>query len=147
MEKFSNLIQIRWSDVDQNRHLRHSVYYDYGAMIRIAFFNHHGLTAQKLEEFSIGPVIFREEALFKREVRPEDHLTIDVELLKITPDFSRWSFRHNFIKLDGTVAALVTIDGAWMDIVKRKLTVPNEFVKKIFDDFPKSPDFAVVQRL
>ena len=146
MEKFSNLVQIRWSDIDQNRHLRHSVYYDYGAMIRIAFFNHHGLTAHKLEEFNIGPVIFREEAIFKREIRPEDQLTIDVELVKTTSDYSKWTFRHNFIKADGTVAAMVSIDGAWMDIVKRKITVPNEFIQKIFEDFPKSADFTVVIR-
>ena len=147
MEKFTNLIQIRWSDIDQNRHLRHSVYYDYGAMVRIAFFNHHGLTAHKLEELQVGPVIFMEEAVFRREVRPEDQLTIDVELVKTTADYSRWSFRHNFTKQDGTLAALLTIDGAWMDIVKRKLTVPNKFMQEIFADFPKSADFAVVTRL
>ncbi|MFO0488582.1 MAG: hypothetical protein ACK5ZY_09960, partial [Cyclobacteriaceae bacterium] len=44
MEKFLLPIQVRWSDIDQNRHLRHSAYYDYGATVRIACFSQHGLT-------------------------------------------------------------------------------------------------------
>ena len=35
MANFSLPIQIRWSDIDQNRHLRHSAYYDYGSNGRI----------------------------------------------------------------------------------------------------------------
>jgi len=35
MSDFTMPVQIRWADIDQNRHLRHSVYYDYGAMMRM----------------------------------------------------------------------------------------------------------------
>lgn len=144
MNKYSKPIQIRWSDIDQNRHLRHSVYYDYGAMIRIAFLSEQGLTTTKMEELKIGPVLFREEAIFKREIKLEDHIEIDVELVKTTSDFARWTLRHNFIKKDGTLAAILNMDGAWMDIQKRKLTFPGEFVQKVFDAFPKSADFQVI---
>lgn len=37
MEKFIQEIQLRWSDLDPNFHLRHSVYYDWGAFCRIEF--------------------------------------------------------------------------------------------------------------
>ena len=66
MQKFALPIQVRWSDIDQNRHLRHSVYYDYGATVRISCFSEHGLTNLKFEELHIGPILFREEAVFKR---------------------------------------------------------------------------------
>lgn len=146
MEKFSTPLQIRWSDIDANRHLRHSVYYDYGAAMRMMFLTSRGLTSEKLEEFQIGPVLFREEALFKREVRLEDEITIDVEIVKTMPDFSRWSLRHNITKKDGTVAAIINIDGAWIDLTKRKLAAPNEFVQKIFETFPKAHDFEWIVR-
>ena len=141
MQKFSLPIQVRWSDIDQNRHLRHSVYYDYGATVRISCFSDHGLTNLKFEELHIGPILFREEAIFKREIKFEDKITVDMEVTKATRDFARWSIRHQFFKEDNTLSAILTMDGAWIDVRKRRLTVPDEYVQKIFDDFPKSADF------
>ena len=144
MQQFSQTIQIRWADIDANRHLRHSVYYDYGASMRMKALSAAGLTTHKLEEMMIGPVLFREEAIFRREIRYEDSVTIDVELVKITPDFGRWSLRHHFTKTDGTLAAIINIDGAWIDLVKRKLAIPDEFIRHIFETFPKAKDFQLV---
>jgi acyl-CoA thioester hydrolase len=145
MQKFSTPLQIRWSDIDANRHLRHSVYYDYGAAMRMMFLTQHGLTTQKLEEFQIGPVLLREEAIFKREIRLEDSISIDVEIVKATHNFSRWSLRHNLNKADGTLAAIINIDGAWIDLVKRKLATPNEFIQQIFASFSKAQEFEWVE--
>jgi len=145
MQSFSLPIQIRWSDIDQNRHLRHSAYYDYGAMARIASFNEHGLTTTKLEELNIGPILFREEAIFKREVKFEDKITIDMQLLKATHDYGRWSIRHQLFKEDKTLAAIINVDGAWIDIAKRKLAVPNEYIQSLFADFPKAENFEWIE--
>jgi len=144
MEKYSQKIQIRWSDIDQNRHLRHSVYYDYGAMIRINFLNERGLTSQKMEELKTGPIMFREEAVFKREISLNDKVVIDVQLTRSTDNYSRWSLRHHFIKDDGTVAAILNLDGAWIDLEKRKLGIPGSLIKEVFDDFPKSEDYQLI---
>ena len=144
MDKFSLPIQVRWSDIDQNRHLRHSAYYDYGATVRIACFSQHGLTNIKFEELRIGPILFREEAVFKREIKFEDRITVDLEVTKATPDFSRWSVRHKFLKEDGTIAAIINLDGAWMDILARKLAVPDDFIQRVFDDFPRAEDFEQI---
>ncbi|HEY5917395.1 MAG TPA: acyl-CoA thioesterase, partial [Chryseolinea sp.] len=92
-EIFSREIQIRWADIDANRHLRHSAYYDYAATLRMLFFSENGLTTQKLEELQIGPVLFREEAIFRREIRLEDKIKVDVTLHCATGTYSRWSFR------------------------------------------------------
>lgn len=141
MKKFSLPIQVRWSDIDQNRHLRHSAYYDYGATVRIACFSQHGLTNLKFEELHIGPILFREEAIFKREIKFEDKIYVDMEVTKATADFSRWSVRHHFFKDDGTLSAIINLDGAWIDIVKRKLAVPDLFTQQVFEDFPKAEGF------
>jgi acyl-CoA thioester hydrolase len=146
MQEFSKTIQIRWADIDANRHLRHSVYYDYGATMRMMFLSERGLTTAKLEEFKIGPILFREEAIFKREVKLEDNIVINVTVVKATKDFSRWSLRHNFVKEDGTIAALLNVDGAWIDMEKRKLATPNEFIQSIFESFPKAPEFEWIEK-
>jgi acyl-CoA thioester hydrolase len=144
MQTFSMPIQIRWADIDANRHLRHSVYYDYAAAMRMNVLSEGGLTTKKLEEFMMGPILFREEAIFKREVLLEDKLTLTVEIVKTTADYGRWSLRHQFLKADGTLAAILNVDGAWIDLNKRKLAVPNEFIRHIFENFPKSQDFQIV---
>ncbi len=144
MKSFSIPIQVRWSDIDQNRHLRHSAYYDYGATARIACFSQHGLTNLKFEELRIGPILFREEAIFKREIKFEDRVTVDVSVTRSTRDFARWSLRHQLIKEDGTLAAIINLDGAWIDILKRKLAVPDNFVQAVFDDFPKATDYELM---
>lgn len=144
MQPFSQPIQIRWADIDANRHLRHSVYYDYGATMRMIVLSQGGLTTKKLEEFKIGPILFREEAIFRREIILEDKISITVELVKTTQDYGRWSLRHQFLKDDGTLAAILNIDGAWIDLEKRKLAIPNEFIRNIFENFPKAADFQIV---
>jgi acyl-CoA thioester hydrolase len=146
MQKYSLPIQVRWSDIDQNRHLRHSAYYDYGALVRFSCFSVHGLSNQRLEEMHIGPILFREEAIFKKEIRFEDQVTVDMEVTKSTADFSRWSIRHHFFKQEGVLSAILNMDGAWIDVGKRKLAIPNPEIQRIFSDFPKAEDFQLVER-
>ncbi len=143
-EMHTQEIQIRWADVDANRHLRHSVYYDYGASMRINALSAMGLSMKKLEELDIGPVLFREEAIFKREILFEDTVTIDVVVVKAREDFSRWSLRHHLRKADGSLAAIINIDGAWIDLSKRKLAMPGELIADVFRQFPKAPDFELL---
>lgn len=144
MNSYRQPISIRWADIDANRHLRHSVYYDFAAAMRMTALIEHGLTSDKLQELQIGPILFREEAIFKREILLEDNLTIDVSVVKSTQDFARLSFRHQIIKADGTVAAIINVDVAWIDLIKRKLTTPPEMVRAIFEAFPKSEDYQLI---
>ncbi len=141
MQDFTQTIQVRWADIDANRHLRHSVYYDYGATARMNMLSEAGLSIKKLEELQVGPILFREEAIFRREIVFEDKIAVTVELVRATSDFGRWSLRHRFIKGDDLVAAILTVDGAWIDLVRRKLAVPDAFVKDVFERFPKADDF------
>ncbi len=146
MEKYSLPIQVRWSDIDQNRHLRHAVYYDYGATVRVSCFSSLGLTNLKFEALHLGPVLLREEAVFRREITFEDRITVDMEVTRATRNFGRWSIKHRFFKEDGTLSAILSMDGAWIDIGKRKLTVPDAYVHGIIDAFPKSPDFQWMEK-
>ena len=133
MEFFLLPVQVRWSDMDPNFHLRHSVYYDWGALCRVEFLYKYELTADVMMNLQFGPILFREECVFKKEIRMGDVITIDVQLLKIRPDFSRWSIQHNIRKNGDETAAILTVDGAWMDVLQRKLTVPPDTVQHVFE--------------
>jgi acyl-CoA thioester hydrolase len=142
MEFYTKSIQIRWADLDPNFHLRHSVYYDYGAYCRVSFLEEHGLNTLTMQKLRFGPILFREEAVFRKEVRPEDQLIISLELLKSRKDFSRWSIRHQLQKQEDLVCAVITVEGAWINTELRKLATPPPEISGVFNQMPKSPEFV-----
>ena len=141
MENFKKEVQVRWSDLDPNVHLRHSVYYDWGAFCRIAFLDEHTLSAELMQRLHIGPILFREECIFKKEIRLGDKVAIDLQILKAKRDFSRWTIQHAIIKNEETLAAILTVDGAWLDTVKRKLATPPPEVFNVFSQMPLNENF------
>jgi len=142
MDSYVKPIEIRWSDLDPNFHLRHSVYYDYGAFLRISFLEEHGLTVSFMAQHHFGPILFREECVFKKEIRLGDSVSIDMQLLKAREDQSRWSIQHRILKNKEEVAAVLTVEGAWIDVLKRKLTAPPDAVKHVFEKMPRSEQFV-----
>jgi acyl-CoA thioester hydrolase len=141
METFIQDVQVRWSDLDPNVHLRHSVYYDWGAFCRIAFLNEHQMTTELMQRLQIGPILFREECIFKREIRLGDKVTISLQVLRAKKDFSRWTIQHTVVKNDDTVAAILTVEGAWLDTAKRKLATPPIEVLSAFSQMPLDVNF------
>jgi acyl-CoA thioester hydrolase len=142
MQTYIKPLTIRWSDLDPNFHLRHSVYYDFGAFARFAFLEEHGLTPAVMTKYKFGPILFREECVFRKEIRFGDTINIDVQLLKSRPDQSRWSIQHRITKNGDETAAILTVDGAWMDVVQRKLMAPPEEIKHVFENMPRSEQFV-----
>jgi acyl-CoA thioester hydrolase len=141
MNEFSRLIQIRWSDLDPNFHLRHSVYYDWGAFTRVEFLNEYGLTAEVMQKLQFGPILFKEECVFRREIKLGDEVKMNLQLLRSKKDFSRWSIQHQIFKNGDTLCAVLTVDGAWMNVVQRKLTTPPQEVNDVFSQMPKAEKF------
>ena len=141
MDNFKKEVQVRWSDLDPNVHLRHSVYYDWGAFCRIVFLDEHKLSAGLMQRLQIGPILFREECIFKKEIRLGDKVTISLQILKAKKDFSRWTIQHTIIKNEEIIAAILTVDGAWLDTAKRKLATPPVEVFNVFSEMPLDENF------
>jgi acyl-CoA thioester hydrolase len=141
MNDFSRIVQIRWSDLDPNFHLRHSVYYDWGAFCRIEFLNEYGLTADVMQKLQFGPILFKEECVFRREIKLADEVKMNLQLIRAKKDFSRWSIQHQITKNGNTLCAVLTVDGAWMNVVQRKLTSPPEQVHEVFSKMPQAEGF------
>jgi acyl-CoA thioester hydrolase len=142
MEKFLLPIQLRWADIDANFHVRHSVYYDWGAMCRMEFLRAMGLTESVFHQLQIGPILFREESRFKRELQMGDTVAIDLCLLAARQDFSRWTIRHQLFKNNDTLAAILTVDGAFLNTHLRKLTVPPALASDTFSAMPRAEEFT-----
>lgn len=141
MELFVMPVQMRWSDIDPNLHLRHSVYYDWATMCRLIFLEKNGLTPTLMQRLQFGPVIFREECVFRKEITFGDQVTINLKLVKGRRDYSRWSIVHEIKKNEDIVCAVVTIDGAWMNVAERKLCTPPAEVAQVFQLMPLDENF------
>lgn len=143
MNDFVKKIEVRWADLDPNFHVLHSKYYDFGAYCRMAFLVENGLTPIFMQQHNIGPILFREECVFKREVLFGDEITVNVKLDKLTADFGRWTMVHEIYKNGETLAALITADGAWLNTTIRKLTPPPQVVIALFASAPKTLTFKM----
>ena len=137
-------IQVRWADLDPNYHVRHSVYYDFGAYSRICFLNENDMTTSFMAEHHFGPILFREECQFRKEIKLGDTVTIDLQLLKAKQDHSRWTFKHLILR-NNEHAATLTLDGAWIDTLKRKLTVPPGLAYEAFERMPRAENFEWIK--
>ncbi len=141
MNPFIQKAEIRWADIDPNFHVLHSKYYDYCASARMSALAANGVTMQTIQEYKIGPILLREECVFKRELKFGDAIEIKIMLQKADSNFARWSFVNEIWKNGDTLAAVVTVDGAWMDIEKRRLALPPDVFIKAFDVIPKTDNF------
>ena len=140
---FEKTLSFRWTDLDPNFHLRHSVYYDFGTQQRLEMLDQLGLTMKVMQEQNFGPIIFREECVFKREIRFGDIIKIRAKIIKLKPDASRWTFQHEFINSNNKVCAVITLEGAWFDTNLRKIAVPTPAIAiEVLKHFPKSEDFT-----
>lgn len=146
MNPYSKPVEVRWSDLDPNFHVRHSVYYDWGAYCRINYLTENGLTPAVLTRLQFGPILFREECVFRKEIQFGDLLTIDLQLLRSREDFSRWSIRHQIFKNGDQLAAVLTVDGAWIDTARRKLATPPELVHQGFREMPRCAEFEWINK-
>lgn len=141
MEKYIKEVQLRWSDLDPNFHLRHSIYYDWGAFCRIEFLNEFGLSGAVMQRLGFGPILFREECVFRKEIRQGDKITIDLTLSRAKRNYSRWSIHHIISKNDDVLCATLTVDGAWINTVERKLATPPVEVERVFGQMPIDASF------
>jgi acyl-CoA thioester hydrolase len=139
---FRTRVQLRWADIDANFHLRHSVYYDLCAQQRMEALASIGITMGLMKEQHIGPVIFREECTFRREIALHDEVYLDLAIRSLSRDHGRFSFAHTFSKADGTYCATLIIEGAWIDTRLRKLTTPPAMAVDALDHLPRTADFS-----
>ena len=134
--------QILWAQIDANQHMRHSAYADLAAQSRLNMLRKAGLDLAKLLDYKIGPVLFKEELFYLREIVLGDFVKVTCEVTKSRADGSRWTIRHEIYRGDGIKAAIINAEGAWIDTEKRKLTLLPVELSSLFLDSPRSADYA-----
>ncbi len=141
---FEVAFKTKWADFDPNRHMRHTAYNDYAAEVRVRFFQDHGLSIEEFAKLNIGPILFKEETSFYKEIHVSDNITVNMKLEGVSEGLERWRFKHEVFNKNGVLAAEIKVYGAWIDLSKRKLTtLPTKFVE-IFNNLPKTSNFEKI---
>ena len=142
---YSKEIEVIWADMDPNQHMRHTSYSQYAAHTRISFFNDMGFSLTKLAEMGLAAVLLREQTTYIREVQMHEKISINVELLKSTEDYSKYTIVQNISKENKKLAAKVIIDGTWIDMKKRNVVSPfPEIIEAVIKKLPMHTDFEWV---
>ena len=134
----------KWSDFDPNRHMRHTAYNDYAAEVRVRFFQEHGLSIDEFAKLNLGPILFKEETSFFKEIRIGENITVKMELEGVSKGIERWRFKHQVLNKNGKLSAEIKVYGAWLDLTKRKLAAPPKEFADMFNDLPKSENYEEI---
>jgi acyl-CoA thioester hydrolase len=138
---FEQHFAVRWSDLDGNRHVRNTVFSDFATHTRFRLLEAHGFPQARFESLRFGPVMFREEIRYRRELVFGESVSVDVRFAGLSADASQWRAHQEVKRGDGKQAAVLTIDGAWIHLDTRKLVAPPPELRTLLQGLPRSEDF------
>ncbi len=144
MESVSRILCVGWRDADMNGHMRNTAFLDHVNDVRMMFFAQQGFTMAEFARRRIGPVSFRDELEYTRELKLFEEFRLHMELVGASPDESRFKLRNTFARMDGAVCARVTSLGGWFDLQTRKLIVPPEALLAAIQAIPRASEFEVL---
>lgn len=146
MITFKKSFEIRWSDLDANRHLANSAYQNFMSHTRMAFLLANGFTQKELIKHNIGPVVFFENIYYFKELLPEDTVVVDLKLKGVSKEGMFFSFEHDFYNGNGQNCARCEMMGAWIDMKTRKLASLPDHLLKPLENLEKAEDFKILTK-
>lgn len=138
---YTKQFEIRWSDIDANKHLANSAYINFMSHTRATFLKTYGFSLMTLSKADLGPVVFYEHINYFKESFLGETITVSLEVCGLSENGTFFKFNHNFYNAKGENLAFCEIFGAWMDLNTRKLTELPEYLLELANKFPKTDDF------
>lgn len=143
---FFKEFEIRWSDIDANRHLANSAYINFMSHTRMAYLGLLGFNQKSMAVHNIGPVVFYEHMYYFKEAFAGKPVKVSLEFAGMSEDGKFFEFRHNFYDHNGKNFARCEMMGAWIDLKERKLIgLPDEFLQA-FEAMEKTDDFKTLTK-
>jgi acyl-CoA thioester hydrolase len=136
---------VRWADLDANRHVRNTIFSEFATHTRFRLLEAHGFPQERFETLRFGPVMFREEVRYRRELVFGDEATVSVVAAGLSEDGSQWRVQQEVTRADGKQAAILRIDGAWIDLDSRRLIAPPSDLVDVLLGLPRADDFEVLK--
>ena len=136
--------EVRWNDLDANRHLANSAYINFMSHTRMAYLMEMGFDQRTLAKHQIGPVVFYEHVYYFREVHAGQPVRVSLEVMGLSEDGMYFEFHHNFYDQKGQNLAHCELIGGWIDLQQRKLIpLPDKFLS-VFETMEKPEGFRIL---
>lgn len=143
---YTKEFEIRWSDVDANRHLANSAYVNFMSHTRMSFMIENGFGQKELVKHNLGPVVFYEHIYYFKELFMGKPVTVSLQLKGLSEDGMFFQFAHDFYDYKGRNCARAEMFGAWIDLSSRKLTpLPSELTEKL-QNLGRTDDFKILTK-
>lgn len=137
---------IRWSDLDANRHLANSAYINFMSHTRMGFLIENGFTQQQLAKHNIGPVVFYEHMYYFKEAFSGKPVRVSLEIAGLSEDGMFFEFVHNFYDSNGKNFASCEMMGAWIDLKTRQLIGLPDVFNTAIANAPKAENFKILTK-
>ena len=138
--------EIRWRDLDANKHLGNSSYVDFMSHTRMSFFMEQGIDLTDMDAHGLGPIVFHEHIYYFKEIRLGAPVDVSLEMAGMSEDARFVKFAHRFYDLDGKNLAYAEMLFSWIDLETRRLAKLPEELEKLIRSFPKSADFKILSK-
>jgi len=143
---YTKSFDIRWSDLDANKHLANASYLNFMSHTRMGFLMECGFNQNSMAQYKIGPVVFYEHIYYFKEAFPGKPVQVSLELKGLSQDGMFFEFHHNFYDHKGRNFAHCEMMGAWIDMESRALTALPKVLKDAFDQIEKAADYRVLTK-
>lgn len=144
---FEIRLEVRWDDLDANRHVRNTAFSEYASNARFHLLVAHGFDQARLEQLKFGPVMMREDIRYRRELFFGDVVTVRVHAAGLSADSSHWRVFQEVLRADGKEAATLLVQGGWIHLDQRKLVAPPEVLAAVLLSLPRTADFEELPSL
>lgn len=141
---FRQRFRVGWADVDGNGHLSNVAILNRAADVRFLFFAQNGFPGSRFSAERVGPVIVRDELRYRKELRFLDEFLVDLLTVGLSPDGARFEVENTFRTIDDVVTAVVSSEGVWFDLDRRRPRAPPLDLDRIFRSAPRSDRFREI---
>lgn len=141
---FEKEIEVRWSDLDANKHVTHTSYATFATHARVSWMEAMGCSIERLLVLGFNAVLLKEHTEYYREIFLSEKVAIKVIFAGSSADNAHWKFIHEIYKSDGKLAAINTVYGAWMSSKTRKIAIPPKEFLDLIKNVPRTPDFEII---
>ncbi len=138
---FTKRFEVRWDDLDPNRHVANIAYSKWMTHVRFALLTENGFSQRKFQELGFGPVILSETFYYQAEVVSGETVTVDVQLLGMSADRRFYAFAQNVYKESGDVAAVGVPSFGWLSLETRKMISPPSEILDIITKLERHKKF------
>jgi acyl-CoA thioester hydrolase len=85
------------------------------------------------------------ETRYQHEVNFDESVVDWFKLAGLSPDGARWKSRHDLVKSDGDIAAIIKLEGVWVDVHTKQAIAPPPDLLQILNALPRTNEFETLR--